>query len=128
MYYAFGAQGTGIGSPDGAVWSPVEVITQSSLFSAVAAQHQLVVVGTEGVILRGQPAPLNILGYARTQGTNLFRISGVPGSQLTLQRTEDLLSWTNLAQLQLLDNTGVGIVQDARTNPPPRETYRAAQP
>ena len=127
-YYAFGAQGTGISSPDGAVWAHVAVITQSSLFSAVAAQHQLVVVGTEGVILRGQPAPLNILGYARTQGTNLFRISGVPGSQLTLQRTEDLLSWTNLAQLQLLDNTGVGIVQDARTNPPPRETYRAAQP
>jgi len=127
VYYAVGTQGTVLASTNGMSWSSVGTITKKSLFAAAtdAFSHQLVTVGIEGAILRAQPAPLAFLQYSRAQGTNFFAISGTPGRKFSLERSANLTTWTNLATLELLDNSGEVVFQEERTNAPPAESYRA---
>jgi hypothetical protein len=128
VYYAVGTQGAVLASTNGITWSSLGTITQKSLFAAAADtfRHQLVTVGIEGAILRAQPGPLAFLQYAHAAGTNSFAISGTPGRKFTLERSSDLATWTNLATLELVDNSGEVVFEEERTNAPPTEFYRAA--
>jgi hypothetical protein len=71
------------------------------------------------------PAKLAFLQYARAQGTNSFGVSGTPGRKFSLERSSGLTTWTNLATLELVDNSGEVVFQEDRTNAPPAEFYRA---
>jgi hypothetical protein len=124
-FYALGTQGTMLASPDATNWSSIPLITQKSLYGVVADRRQLITVGIDGVIQRGQPGAFSFLGYQRSQGTNTFRLSGVPGCCFTIDASSQLTQWDPLCTGQLLDNSGSVFVQESRSNAPPREFYRA---
>lgn len=123
-FYVAGTQGTVLVSPDATNWTSVGSITQKSLYAMASDRNQLITVGIEGLILRGQPGPLVILDYQRVQGTNAFQLSGPPGRQLQLEMAPGVSVWTNLAQARFLNNSGSLILGEARANPPPQASFR----
>jgi len=124
-FYALGTQGTVVASADATNWTNVPIITQKSLYGAVADHRQLITVGVEGVILRGQPGPFTFQDYRRSQTTNTFRVSGLPGRRFSIDTSTELTDWSGLIDGQLLDNSGSVLVQESRNYTRPREFYRA---
>lgn len=124
-FYVFGGQGTVLASPDTVAWQRVPIITQKSLYAALATPAQLVVAGIEGLILRGQSAPIAFLGYQRNHSTNTFLLSGVPAWPFTVEGTAAFADWTPHAAGRFIDPTGLAYVAAEATNPPPRELYRS---
>jgi hypothetical protein len=123
-FYALGTQGTVLASPDATNWSSVSIITQKSLYAAVADHRQLITVGIDGIILRGQLGPFAFLDYRRSQPTNTFQLSGLPGRLFRVDASPQLTEWNPWRAGQFLDNSGSVLVQESRTNAP-REFYRA---
>lgn len=125
-WYAVGNQGTVLASGDMRDWENEGTVTQKSLYGAVSDAHQLVTVGVEGVILRGQAGPLTILDYRRIGRTNALALSGPPGRSVTIQSSEDIGAWTNLAALEFLDDNGLLLFLDNGSNTSPRLIFRGA--
>jgi hypothetical protein len=125
-FYAVGTRGTVISSADLVTWEPEPGITQKSLYALVAAEKQMVAAGIEGIILRAQRGDLVIPQYEHANGTNRFRLTTKPGRRVRLDRSSDLSEFSNLAEIQSLDNTGEIAHQSATNQPPSREFYRAA--
>jgi len=105
-YLAVGTQGTVIASRDLVTWHRLDSITGKSLYTIATTSHQMLVAGTEGVILRAQTSPSELIEYARHGLTNRFTLSGIPGNSMTLDFSRDLKVWTSGEELQWLDNTG----------------------
>jgi len=115
-------------SADTVAWDVEGTITQKSLYGVARDEHQLVTVGVEGVILRGQAGPLAIIDYRRVNGTNSLILSGPPGSTVTVQASENIRTWSNLATQQFLDNNGRLVFLDTRNTTPSRQTFRGRMP
>ena len=130
-YFAIGTQGTVLASSDAVNWSDIGTITGKSLYGAASSEGQLVTVGVEGVILRGQVTPVStpvtFLRYPKNAGQNLFLFGGRPDQSFALDRSNDLRNWLLGPTLEL-DSTGTLLYIDNGINAPNVQFYRTRPP
>ena len=129
--FVVGNQGTVLASANAVTWTNIGTITRKSLYGLAAnGTGQIVVVGSEGAIIRSQalPAttPVHIREYTRTAGNNLFLFTGQPDQRFLLQDTTTLTNWLEGPPLEFLDSTGTLLYfETAKPDAPPRRYYRA---
>ena len=128
--FIVGNQGTVLASANGVIWTNIGTITRKSLYGlAENGAGQIIVVGSEGVIVRSQaiPAttPVHIREYTRTTGNNLFLFTGQPDQRFLLQDSSTFTNWTDGPVLEFLDSTGTLLYfQSASPAAPSQEYYR----
>ncbi len=153
IFYAVGTQGTVLASTNLVDWRAIGTVTKKALYGALSFQHQLLAVGVEGVILRGQRQPVNVLRLTRQEGgrvyetpptetsgrpqppvsptsgtTNFVVLSVLPGSVLDLEYAPNLTDWGGLGSSQVLENSG-GVWWEHSTNLHPGSgSYRGVVP
>jgi len=131
-WFIVGNQGTVIVSLDAVNWSNVGTLTRKSLYGVTIHEGRLVLVGSEGVILRSQlladPTPIEIASFSHTSGMNLFLFTGAADQQFRLQSSPDLATWTDGPMLEFLDSSGTAIFTETiGTNAFTTQYYRARQ-
>jgi hypothetical protein len=128
-YFIVGDQGTVLTSLDSAVWTDRGTITGKSLFAAATAGGMLVAAGIEGVILRSQvvpfTTPVSFLSFPSQASDNVFLFAGQPGQRFTLDRSNDLGTWTPSPVLEI-DTTGTLLHVDDGTNAVVRQFFRTS--
>jgi len=128
-WFVVGNQGTVLGSPDTTNWYSFGTLTKKSLYGAALHEGQLVAVGTEGVIVRSQLVPdftpIQIAGFSRASGMNVFLFTGTPDQRFTLESSTNLTHWSEEPLLEFLDSTGTLLwATETGTNAPPTQFYR----
>jgi hypothetical protein len=129
-YYIVGVQGTVLASTNTTNWTYLGTITEKSLYGVACHDGQLVTAGVEGSIIRSQVipdlTPVRFLQFSRQRGQNFYLLAGTPGQRFTLDRSSSLTDWIPGLLLEFLDSSGTVLLLDnATTNPPPTEFYRA---
>lgn len=133
-FYIAGTQGTLLRSADSIHWTPLGTITEKSFYGLSSNGGQLVVVGTEGIILRTQIVPNTTPIFVQFDhlhsthsnvATNQFIFSGQADQKFTLERTSELNQWSAGPQFEFLNSSELIFYSETVTNPPPREFFRA---
>lgn len=124
-----GNLGTFLGSPDATNWFNFGSATRKSLYGMALSGGQLIVVGTEGIVLRSQlvpdPTPIRIAEFAHKSGMNVYLFTGAADQQFVLEASQDLLSWTGGPRLEFLDGSGTqSFVEDVSSDPAPNRFFR----
>jgi hypothetical protein len=129
-YFIVGTQGTVLASSNAVEWISIGSITDKSLYGVASHEGQLVAAGVEGVIVRSQvisdTTPVRFLNFTRHDNQNLYLFSGKPDQRFTLDRSLRVTNWAAGSILEFLDSSGtLLLLENALTNPPPMEFYRA---
>jgi len=127
--YLVGNGGTVLASTDLSQWTPVDTITTKALYGAAGLNGQLIVVGRFGTILRKQVipsvSPVSLLRFSQDSGYNVFLFGGKVGQQFTLDSSSDLLEWTTVAPLEIVEGSGtLLLLWPVGTNQPNAQFYR----
>ena len=110
-WYIAANSGTVLSSTDSINWTLHPAISAKTLNSIVARGTQLIAAGLEGTILRADfsppQSPVEILGYNRTDGVNLFLFQGELDQRFLLQSKSSLSDpWTTHSALELVHPEG----------------------
>ncbi|MSU61074.1 MAG: hypothetical protein EXS31_01555 [Pedosphaera sp.] len=127
--FVTGTQGTVLTSTNLDSWENIGTITGKSLFGAASSEGQLVVAGVEGVILRTRISPVlknppKFVRHPVMSSDSGFVFAGEPDQRFRLDRSVDLLHWTEGPTLDLNDDTGTLIHLDFLPNDPSTQFYR----
>jgi len=127
-YYLVGDTGMVGISEDLASWTLVPSITLRNLYTASALDGRLVVAGSGGGILRARitpfGAPVRMLGHPKSPAESLFLFAGEPDQRFVLDRSTDLLQWTQPATYEISDPQGILILLDRGTNSAAAQFFR----
>ncbi len=127
-FFIIGTQGTVLTSTNLDSWENMGSITGKSLFGAASSGGQLVVAGVEGVILRTRISPAmnspRFVKFPFSSSDSGFLFAGEPDQRFRLDRSVDLLRWTEGPTLDLNDDTGTLIHLDFHPNDPSNQFYR----
>jgi hypothetical protein len=137
-YFIVGTAGTVISSDDGVEWEDAGTITGKSLSGAAHDGARLVVVGSEGAILRSpvvpDKTPVEIVEYSRIAGEeadtvrNVFLFGGRMDQRFTLDSLDPSIAngWETGPELEFLDVSGtlIYLETESLSGAAPAEYYR----
>ena len=130
-YYAAGGQGTVLGSTDGVTWTPLDTITGKPLYGLATLRGQLLVVGSEGVILRSQAGPFPVAPaltkWPSAASEQLFLIRGQMDQRFSLDRSTTLDGWSPGLVTEITEADGCLLLLDTTTNAVDHQFFRAAE-
>jgi hypothetical protein len=116
-YYAAGGEGEILRSGDAITWTPLPKVTDKSIYGIASTDGQVVTAGIEGAALRTrvtpQLSPVNFISFTQRTNVVAFLFSGKMDQKFKVQRSPDFESWSDILELEILDNTGTLIYYDA---------------
>jgi hypothetical protein len=128
-FYAAGTGGTLMVSTNLETWTGVPTPSGKSFYGVSASSRQINVVGIEGLILRGilqsSTNPVRFLSIGRSDAENVISIAGNVDQRLLIERSTNLVNWTESLELEFVDDSGsLLMVEPSATNAVHREFFR----